>query len=234
MGQYDFFNQKKISAFGRFGHKVFHEKVMNFLTKEGSLADQNILEVGTGQGEVAHKILEQSGNYKGYEPAKSIYEKLVSNGLNVRNEFVPPLFEDDNSIDQVLLIHVIEHMKNLDQAQDLVIEIKRVLKQGGRLLIVAPDYSDFGPWFYEGDYTHQYPVSLYQMSCLLEDQGFKVNSKKYIWGSWNWFPGYFANQAVKMAFSIFSPLINLIYPSVHKLLKLRCTFGRCIWIEVEK
>lgn len=234
MAQYDFFDSKKLSLIGKYGHKVFHDKVFSFLDSDSKLDSKVILEIGTGKGDIAKRIIEKKGEYQGYEPSESLYKRLIDSGVNVQNKFVPPLSQGDDSVDVVLLLHVFEHMANMKQALELISEIKRVLKPGGKLLLVAPDFSDFGPWFYEGDYTHQFPVSLFKTKNMLEDVGLKVVEQKYIWGSWGWLPGAFLNQGVKMLFSLGSIFIDLVYPKNQKLLKLRCTFGRCIWIESEK
>jgi predicted SAM-dependent methyltransferase len=48
-----------------------------------------------------------------------------------------PLPWDDESIDEILLSHIVEH---LDQPYEFIMECTRILKSGGKLIVKLPPY----------------------------------------------------------------------------------------------
>ncbi len=234
MAQYDFFKAKKITLLGRWAHRVFNQKIQAYFDGLGTLSNLKFLELGTGKGYIADRIIESGAEYTGYEPSESLYLQGKNKGYRLRKKFAPPLDEKDNCIDVIVLSHVLEHLPNLSDATALLIEIKRVLKPEGRALIIVPDFADMKDWFYEGDYTHQLPLTFFKLRHMLEDAGLSVDEQRFIWGSWSWMPGYFINVLVKIVYFCLDPLINLIYPKFGLISKLRTTFARCIWVEVRK
>ncbi|MGP8217622.1 MAG: class I SAM-dependent methyltransferase [Bacteroidia bacterium] len=64
-------------------------------------------------------------------------------------------FLPDNSIDEIISFHVLEHIQNLDV---LLKEIHRVLKQNGLCRVTVPHFSN--PYYYS-DYTHKRFFGLY-------------------------------------------------------------------------
>lgn len=64
-----------------------------------------------------------------------------------------PLPFADNSFDQVLAVHVIEHLEDVMKA---MAEFHRVTRPGGRLYIVTPHYSDFASFC---DPTHRWHLT---------------------------------------------------------------------------
>ncbi len=75
-------------------------------------------------------------------------------GVDVVTDANEPLPFDDASVDEVHCYHVLEH---LDNAVDLIEEIWRVCRQGGRVHIRVPHYSSCYAW---ADPTHKRPFAL--------------------------------------------------------------------------
>jgi SAM-dependent methyltransferase len=69
----------------------------------------------------------------------------------------------DESVDAIHSYHFLEHV---DPLKNMVCEMARVLKRGGRLHAVVPHFSN--PYFYS-DYTHQTAFGLYSFSYLADD-----------------------------------------------------------------
>lgn len=88
---------------------------------------------------------------------------------------------DDNSVDEMISSHLLEHINNLE---NLMNEIHRVLKPNGIKTIIVPHFSN--PYYYS-DYTHKRFFGLYSMDYFSDcnnDYKRKVpsfyNSKKFI------------------------------------------------------
>ena len=71
----------------------------------------------------------------------------------------------DGSFDQVRAIHVIEHVSDVIRAME---EFHRVLRPGGRLLIVTPHYTDFSSFC---DPTHRWHLNSFSFRYFGADHG---------------------------------------------------------------
>ncbi len=103
---------------------------------------RHVLEIGCGQG---HHVI-YSGhtyhNYIGLEIRYDFIEAFKQRDAEARaingNAFRMPF--EDNSIDCILSIYIFEHLHEL---KDCLIEIKRVLKKDGALLVALPAEGGF-------------------------------------------------------------------------------------------
>ncbi len=76
----------------------------------------------------------------------------------------------DNSVDRILLVHELEHA---GEARLLLREVWRILKSGGRVLIVAPNRTSLWALMERTPFGHGYPYSKSQLSRLLRDNMFQ-------------------------------------------------------------
>jgi predicted SAM-dependent methyltransferase len=74
-------------------------------------------------------------------------------------------FLPDNSIDEIHCRSVLEHIDNFEE---LMREIVRVLKPAGRAYIFVPRFSN--PYFYS-NYTHRRSFGLYTFYYFVDDTG---------------------------------------------------------------
>ncbi len=85
----------------------------------------------------------------------------------------------DNSIDEIHSTHVLEHVEKLEQ---LMQEMYRALKPGGKICGTVPHFSNA---YYYSDYTHTKYFGLYTFSYFSEQSYFKrkvpafYNSNKF-------------------------------------------------------
>lgn len=86
---------------------------------------------------------------------------------NLDSEKIP---FDDNYFDTVLSFHVIEHIQNLN---NYLGEIRRVLKKGGILILVTPDWRKQYKIFWR-DHTHIHPYDKESISRLLRAHDLNV------------------------------------------------------------
>lgn len=106
----------------------FHLESRKILTE---LRDATVLDIGSG-----------NSDYKDLIHSSNCFYTLDYPGTNVRYLFTPQLYGDarhlpiaDASLDVVLLFEVLEHVLDINQ---VMVELKRVLKSGGKLYISVP------------------------------------------------------------------------------------------------
>src|ERR1019366_622857 len=76
--------------------------------------------------------------------------------------------------DVCFMLHVIEHMKDMDTAVRLVSEVREGLNPRGNLVIACPDYLRWKQHFYDCDYTHQLPFTRRRLCQMLVNEGFEI------------------------------------------------------------
>lgn len=82
--------------------------------------------------------------------------------LNLGFPFIP-----DNSVNEIYSSHFMEHIDDLGY---MMKEIYRILKPGGRKIMVVPHFSN--PYYYS-DYTHCNTFGLYSLSYFSKSDYFK-------------------------------------------------------------
>jgi|GEM_PF-991366 2-polyprenyl-3-methyl-5-hydroxy-6-metoxy-1,4-benzoquinol methylase len=232
MAYYDFYSQRKVTKLSRKLNEGFAKrnsrKIMGLLQPGGS-----VLEIGTGEGPVA-KNLHPQYKYTGYEPNPALAARMNADGIFVHAKTVPPLLEKDGSQDVVVAIHVLEHMTDVKEAQVLLDEIRRVLAAGGHLFLICPDFLDFGPTFYDADYSHSFVTTRNRLSQMLVDSGFTLVENHFIYGPFDYFPGVFCNLAVKLVFLMVHPIRKLFAIENMYTAKLQYTFARSVFFICRK
>jgi ubiquinone/menaquinone biosynthesis C-methylase UbiE len=154
--------------------------------------EEIIVDIGCGEGILMEKIIQRLPDVKvfGVDPSPENVSICKKHGLEVYAGSVYELPLDDYSVDCVLFIEVIEH---LDYAGLAIKEIKRVLKKGGKLILLFPHDSvfklarlltlKFKEAFYDAGHMKQWTPK--EMERLLDSMGLKIISKKnlpfYLW-----------------------------------------------------
>jgi SAM-dependent methyltransferase len=137
-------------------------------------APADFLEVGPGQGAIADLAREAGYRYAAVEPSTILCDQLRARGIDVTEAFTPPIPADDASMDVIYADQVVEHMSGIDAARAWVAEALRILKPGGVLFVVVPDYLKERGFFWDIDYTHNFITTERRMRQLLYDGGFDV------------------------------------------------------------
>jgi len=122
-------------------NKATHQIRHMFLNdmKPGSLLD-----VGCGNGDFLHRMHDLGWSATGIDfDGKAIEnaKKMYGDGLTFLNTDLPDAKFPDSSFDAVTMSHVIEHVPD---PVALLIEVRRILKAGGRLVITTPNIRSFG------------------------------------------------------------------------------------------
>ena len=119
--------------------KIQSEKILSQLKNSNVFKNKTLLDVGAGSG----VLLEVSKKFglisRGIEPSKSLQKLANDNNLDVILGILPSKHLQDK-FDFVSLVDVIEHVNN---PENLLKEINKVLKLHGKLFLVTPDVDSF-------------------------------------------------------------------------------------------
>ena len=233
MATYDFFASRRTTILG---HLLGGALTRRFLReiRQHCPGAKDIIEIGTGHGGLAEVLRSGGYGYIGYEPNERLAAKATEAGFTMRNALVPPLQEPDASCDVILMSHVFEHMGSIAQAQEFLSEARRCLRPGGTLFLLSPDLLGFGADFWNVDYTHTFPTSLHRVKQMLPDAGLEPVRAVFVYGSLPYFPGYFLNLGMKAFLTVSHPVLELLYPRLPRLYKLRTTFSRSFLVLARK
>jgi 2-polyprenyl-3-methyl-5-hydroxy-6-metoxy-1,4-benzoquinol methylase len=104
-----------------------------------------ILDVGCGNGERLELLKNLGWTVKGIDFDRQSVEKAKRRGLDVDCGDLKSMNYPADSFDAVIMSHVIEHVP---QPRELLAECARLLKLGGRLVMLTPNAESFGLDYY--------------------------------------------------------------------------------------
>ena len=143
--------------------------VQHLIEKFNLKAGDKVLDVGCGRGDFSKAFMEAGLKVSGLDREKTNTDLLSH--INVKycdcdhEKFPFP----DNSFDMVFSKSVIEHMYDPDH---FMTEQLRVLKTGGRLIILTPDWVSQMKIFWN-DHTHRRPYTVEGVRRILMIYGLK-------------------------------------------------------------
>ncbi|MDR1125621.1 MAG: glycosyltransferase [Deltaproteobacteria bacterium] len=132
------FSQFLDSISERDGRFVFVEQAL------APLRSAQVLDLGCGKGRYLQKLLKR-GNRLGFTAMDmhELFRGALPEGVEAQVGTMLRTGLNDASFDAVMLCEVLEHCLDLPGA---VAELKRILKEGGRLVIVDKNLSRLGSW----------------------------------------------------------------------------------------
>lgn len=131
--------------------------------------DARLLDVGCGGAWLA----EHFNDYAGVDVSADAVDAARERGLDVRRIGPEePLPFGDAEFDAVVLKDVLEHVPD---PVALILEVRRVLRPGGRVFASSPDAQR---WVWD-DYTHRRPFTRKAFRLLFTDQGLEVERVGY-------------------------------------------------------
>lgn len=147
--------------------------IKNYIPKNKNI---RIIDLGCGIGGFTNEIFKAGyTNIQGVDVSEESVRAAQSNG--VQNIILADIFLyleaiDDSSIDVILCIDVLEHF-NRDEAVKLLVDIKRVLKKDGRVIIHVPNAEGiFGSKIRYADFTHEMAYTQKSIAQILQYTGF--------------------------------------------------------------
>ncbi|PWA06929.1 class I SAM-dependent methyltransferase [Flavobacterium psychrotolerans] len=134
----------KRSVFEKAYHFVKNIALKNKLNLINSLQGLkgSILDIGAGTGEFLNVANEDGWKCVGVEPNGKAKAIAVKKGVSFVDN--TSLLEDQ-SFDVITMWHVLEHVPNIEKQ---IMELKRLLKPNGTILIAVPNFNSFDAKYY--------------------------------------------------------------------------------------
>lgn len=152
-----------------------------FLTRQ-SPSGARILDVGCGRGVALRSLVEAGFESHGFERSADAVHGIDPR-IQVRiAEDLAAADYPPESFDSVIIWHVLEHVRN---PGELLLEVARILKPGGRVIVAVPNYSSQqarwagSAWFHLDLPRHLYHFPVAGLRQLLENCGFDCRSEHH-------------------------------------------------------
>jgi SAM-dependent methyltransferase len=219
---YDCFADQSATRVGRWIQRTARRRQLAAMQPFLPATDCAVLEIGPGTGELlqAFRLLGYR-NYTVVEPNAKFREHLAATGVATRSYMIPHLEEEDSSFDVIVLFHVFEHLETTRDARMFISEARRVLRSGGLLCILSPDYLHLRQDFFNVDYTHSNITTLRRTLQLFHDNGFGLLKHAYFSAFFSGCMATLISHMVRLAlwFSVGNRIDSRLY-------KLKTTFLR--------
>ncbi|GAF09240.1 class I SAM-dependent methyltransferase [Paenibacillus pini] len=163
-----------------------HKWILNNLP---DLSNQSVLDIGCGPADLLSNISQiyPNGNYNGIDISDSMIEKARSKFKNEENFIVGDSHSLPYKNDRFDIIINTISFHHYEQPDKVISEMYRVLKPGGRLLLLDsirdPFFISILPWYWdikERKYLYTKHLTSKEFRSLFENSPFqKYNQKKY-------------------------------------------------------
>lgn len=134
---------RKQSLFERMYHLIKNIALKNKLKLINSYSEKGrLLDIGSGTGDFLVVAKNDGWDTTGIEPNAKAKTIAINKGVN----FATNLSNlESHSFDVITMWHVLEHVPNLDE---YILELKRLLKPTGTILIAVPNFKSFDANYY--------------------------------------------------------------------------------------
>ncbi len=140
-----------------------------FLPKDGT-----ILDIGAGYCDFINNVEAKNRVALDYSPD---LEKYAQTGIRTVNSPVTDMSTiNANSVDVVFASNLFEHLSD-EELSKTMIEVKKVLKKGGRLILMQPNYRLAYKTYFD-DHTHKKVFSDVSLETFLLSHGMDIELKK--------------------------------------------------------
>jgi SAM-dependent methyltransferase len=230
---YKTFSEENVSSYGS-GRRDKIERHRLELLHRFARPPGAMFEIGPGHGGHADLAAKAGWNYTAVEASPILAQVLRDKGHNVIEGFVPPMPIANQSADVLYADQVLEHMSGIDAARQFVAEARRVLRPGGVMFVVVPDYLKERTFFWDVDYTHNFVTTERRMKQLFNDGGFEFLYVERCIGTSSGF-GRDLLAAVALVFNL--PGMNTLFRRLGQdefLYKVRKTLFELLTIVVRR
>jgi SAM-dependent methyltransferase len=160
--------------------KNFKSEIVKFYL--ASLGEnKKILDLNPGFKGIYNNLKGSKVEYVCLEQNPHIRSFLENSNIAVKNWEIPNIPLEDDSIDYVLSAPFIEHLPTYIDALNFLLEVMRVVKPGGKVLLIVPNYLSIKEIFFE-DYKHGWITTKKRIIDMLSDCHYEVLGYRYTIG----------------------------------------------------
>jgi len=231
MPLYDFFSEQEFTVLGQRWMRQAADHI--FTTVSGSVSSlKSVVEIGPGWGVFAGVCNSRRLEYTAIDTNIGLLRRLEK--VQTVCSFVPPIPFRNEICDAVVACHVLEHCDGSTRAQELISEMGRIVRRGGCVLIISPDFLWTGDYFWDCDYTHNFPTSSRRLSQLFIDQGLEIINLEYLYNHLSGWRGYCVGRLVSlMPYRYLGSQPHSAGYS-ERIYRLRMTFSRSVLIVARR
>lgn len=225
---YDHYTQDKgVTAMGQ---RWMEQAAAYTVERVSQLIDpgRRIVEIGPGWGAFGQVCRARRLNYVAIDVNLAILRQLAG-GDRIR-AFAPPLPLPDDSQDIVIANHVLEHAAGLPQAQALLLEMMRIVRPGGGVVITSPDLLWQDDQFWDCDYSHNFATSARRLRQMFVDLGLQVVWLEYLHNHLTGWKGHLVGSLTRLIPYRLLSFTRTAAPYWDRFYRLRLTFGRSVLI----
>jgi len=143
-----------------------------------NLSEMSMLEFGCGNGSVAKRTNELGvKSYTGVEPNQKLAAETRRRVAGVQILETPLPFIDKSLVakfDVVFASMVLEHASSPEEALQWLTAMASCLNSEGILIVICPDIFNYGPYFWDIDWTHGFPTTQERLEQLAEGAGLSI------------------------------------------------------------
>ena len=216
------YGMKDDRIIGPTNYYFFYNKLLN-LVRSSISESSAVIDIGCGAGILADAL---TGRYKSYVGVDISAERIRQARARIKDKKALFTVADagsvpcaDSSFDAAVSIEVIEHLWD---AELLIKEARRVLKEGGVFILTTPTglwYENITWQLYRDPHLHEF--SYRKLKELLERQGFQIKSLSGIG---------FKLPKIKIHPWLGSDVIKYIYSKIKRV-DLKAGYGRPIVLQ---
>ena len=175
MNKYTFFSEvEEVTRVGRWIVARQNQFLINQIRTHGASGQSvSVLEIGPGHGAFAHACKDAGFAYEAIEANEVMADRLRQEGFSISVAVVPPL-PSGEKCNAIIIQHVLEHMRETDEALALLCQCVERLTPGGLLIVCSPDITVMRDDFFDCDYTHSFPTSARRLEQIFHDAGLTV------------------------------------------------------------
>jgi len=141
----------------------------------------HLLEIGCGSGKLLTRMKKMGWQVEGVDFDASAVENARSKGLQVQRGTVEGQAYPNDHFDVIFMSHLIEHVHD---PASLLCEARRILKPGGRLILITPNSESFGHAVFHEAWRglevprHLHIFTMRALRNLAEKAGFTVTHSR--------------------------------------------------------
>lgn len=144
----------------------------------------NLLEIGSGTGELLKTCKNEGWNITGIEPNNTARENAKKNHNLDLIESLDNVNLENKSQDVIMMWHVLEHVPNL---KETTLKLNSLLKDNGKLIIAVPNHKSYDAAYYKESWAaydvprHLLHFNKETMALSLKSAGFEIIKTKPMW-----------------------------------------------------